>query len=237
MLQELSNPTMLDGVNFDIEGLLDEDYMDLFYTMRETWNRIIKSSEKGSHMLLRFNFGNEQEILAADAVKENLLDRIYWESYQSNSNLMLGDANTILGTINNFVDDKDNRVLLAFETNCCLQPCIDATCYSCHTKPLPEWEIKSFGLCGSPMPPTSIDYSLDSPRVKRVNYLLDTLDAVENGLKSEGLLHVMDRNFTTGFVAYNYRGLKILLENVDDGTDKCPGASLHKIRGNVSNGQ
>ena len=43
-------------------------------------------------MLLRFNFGNEQEILAADAVKENLLDRIYWESYQSNSNLILGDA-------------------------------------------------------------------------------------------------------------------------------------------------
>ncbi len=209
--------------------------MDLFYTMRETWNKIIKSSPKGSHMLLRFNFGNEQEILAADAVKENLLDRIYWESYQSNSNLMLGDASTILSTINNFVDDKDNRVLLAFETNCCLQPCVDATCYSCHTKPLPEWEIKSFGLCGQPFPPAFIANS--TSRVNRVNYLLDTLDTVETGLKNEGLLHVMDRNFTTGFVAYNYRGLKILLENVDDGTDSCPGVSLSKSSSNVSNRQ
>ena len=67
---------MLDGVNFDIEGLEDNDYMDLFYTMRENWNTIIKSSPNGTHMLLRFNFGNEQQILAADAIKENLLDRL-----------------------------------------------------------------------------------------------------------------------------------------------------------------
>jgi len=59
-----------------------------------------------------------------------------------------------------------------------------------------------------------------------INYLLDTLDTVEEGLKHDGLLHVMDRNYTTGFVAYNYRGLKILLENMDDGTNICPASWL-----------
>ena len=91
----------------------------------------------GKHMLLRFNFGNEQQILAADALKANLIDKIYWESYQSNANMMLGDAISILSTVNDFIDKNDasNRVLLAFETNCCLKPCIDSKCYSCHTKP------------------------------------------------------------------------------------------------------
>ena len=131
--------------------------------------------------------------------------------------------------------NASNRVLLAFETNCCLKPCIDSKCYSCHTKPLPEWELKSFGLCnGNHIPPLHVSNGLHDDddddafdrRVNRINYLLDTLDTVEEGLKHDELLHIMDRNFTTGFVAYNYRGLKILLENMDDGTNICPASWL-----------
>jgi len=102
---------MLDGVNFDIEGLEDNDYMDLFYTMRDKWNGIIKSAPNGKHMLLRFNFGNEQQILAADALKANLIDKIYWESYQSNANMMLGDAISILSTVNDFIDKNDEVIV------------------------------------------------------------------------------------------------------------------------------
>lgn len=215
MLQSLHDPTLLDGVNFDIEGLTDDDYMDLFSTMRSSWNTIIKTPKIGQHMLLRFNFGNEQQMLAAEAIKSGFLDRIYWESYQSNGNLMAGDAMAILSTVSNFNGDKGaHRVLLAFETNCCSKPCLDAGCYSCGTKPLPEWELKSFGLCQGSTDPSS--------RAQRVEYLLDTLDSVEMRLADEKMLHVMDRNATTGFVAYNYRGFKILLDHVDNGTEACP---------------
>ena len=51
VLDNLADPTILNGVNFDIEGLEDNDYMDLFYTMRDSWNNIIKSAPNGKHML------------------------------------------------------------------------------------------------------------------------------------------------------------------------------------------
>ena len=65
-------------------------------------------------------------------------------------------------------------------------------------------------------------------RAQRVEYLLDTLDSVEMHLAKENMLHVMDRNATTGFVAYNYRGFKILLDHVDNGTEACPSSSRAK---------
>ena len=221
MLQSLHDPALLDGVNFDIEGLSDDDYMDLFATMRSSWNRIIKTPNIGQHMLLRFNFGNMQQLLAAEAIKSGFLDRIYWESYQSNANLMSGDAMSILSTVSDLNGNKgDRRVLLAFETNCCAKPCLDAGCYSCGTKPLPDWELKSFGLCQGGTDP--------SIRAQRVDYLLDTLDSVEMHLAENKMLHVMDRNATTGFVAYNYRGFKILLDDIDNGTEACPSSGRAK---------
>ena len=51
VLDNLADPTILNGVNFDIEGLEDNDYMDLFYTMRDSWNNIIKSAPNGKHSL------------------------------------------------------------------------------------------------------------------------------------------------------------------------------------------
>ena len=38
----------------------------------------------------------------------------------------------------------------------------------------------------------------------------------------------MDRNATTGFVAYNYRGFKILLDDIDNGTEACPSSGRAK---------
>ena len=220
MLQSLHDPALLDGVNFDIEGLSDDDYMDLFATMRSSWNRIIKTPNIGQHMLLRFNFGNMQQLLAAEAIKSGFLDRIYWESYQSNPDLMTGDAMSILSTISDFNGNKgDRRVLLAFETNCCAKPCLDPGCYSCGTKPLPDWELKSFGLCQGRTDP--------SIRAQRVDYLLDTLDSVE--------MHLAEINVTRDgserhnrFVACNYRGFKILLDDIDNGTEACPSSGRAK---------
>ena len=165
-----------------------------------------------------------QQLLAAEAIKSGFLDRIYWESYQSNPDLMTGDAMSILSTISDFNGNKgDRRVLLAFETNCCAKPCLDPGCYSCGTKPLPDWELKSFGLCQGRMDPMM--------RAQRVEYLLDTLDSVEMHLAKENMLHVMDRNATTGFVAYNYRCFKILLDHVDNGTEACPSGKKDNFRG------
>jgi len=41
VLGALSDPSALDGANFDIEGMDDVDYMDLFRTLRKVWNDTI----------------------------------------------------------------------------------------------------------------------------------------------------------------------------------------------------
>ena len=248
VLGALSDPSSLDGANFDIEGMDDGDYMDLFRTLRKVWNDVIH--ENYATQLLRFNFGNLQQELAAQALSEKVLDRIYWEAYESNEGSFLNSAVSILSSIQILAphssyskgsrQGKENsnlgRVLLAFETNCCAQPCADPACYSCGTHPLPHREEKSFGYCNTGFaanhsarglreitntsfaPPHTDDHH-------GIVYLLDVLEEIESKLKQLKLLKYVDQDNTHGFVAYNYRGFHILLDGKDADTHVCPGAT------------
>lgn len=210
VLDSVPDSSILDGANFDIEGLTEADYLDLFRTMRGFWNDTISS--KYSLPNLRFNFGNNQQALLSTALQENDLDGVYWEAYESSSAPMLESAASVLAAVKGMVSRRTGSVLLAFETNCCAQPCVSYLCTSCGTHPLPDRDSKSFGIC----------QSNQGKREDRILHLLEVLDSVEDGLKNMGLWKFVDQRVATGFVAYNYRGLHILLNGTDAPSSRCP---------------
>lgn len=214
VLDKMPDPTYLDGANFDIEGLMFSDYLDLLRTMRGFWNDAVTS--KYEFPKLRFSFGNDQQFLVSTLLKEKLLDGVYWESYESNSATMMESASSVLIAVKGMAERTAGAVLLSFETNCCAQPCASCSCTTCGTHPLPDRDMKSFGLCDP----------LTEKRDVRVLHLLDVLDSVEHGLRNMGLWEFVDHELTTGFVAFNYRGLHILLNGTDASTSHCPAPSL-----------
>jgi len=191
-----------------------------------------------------------QQELAAQALSEKVLDRIYWEAYESNEDSFLNSAVSILssvqlltphpsyskGSLQGKEDSNLGRVLLAFETNCCAQPCADPACYSCGTHPLPHREEKSFGICNTGH---ASDHGVQGLREitnasfahphtddhHGIVYLLDVLEEVESKLEQLKLFKYVDQVNTRGFVAYNYRGLHILLNGKDADTHFCPTAT------------
>ena len=235
-----TQPNALDGAAFDIEGLKDADYMDLWRTMRVHWNNTV-APVKGSQVL-RWYFGSELSSLAVAAVREGLIDQIYWENYQNSVPGYTARAKRMLDPLNAMVNQTNHThvsihgfpVCLLSEINCCATPCLYSdSCGLCGTYELEERKVISF--CGAneapPKPPpfwmaTQQDREHSREREQErhrrgkmdVSYMLQTMADARAQLIDAGYYYLLAPN-----ILYDYRAIFMKIYGRDTmGDHLCP---------------
>ena len=231
-------PEAIDGAAFDIEGLQAHDYYDLWTTMRVHWNATV-AKVKGKQVL-RWYFGSIMGNLAVQAVKEGLIDQLYWENYQNTNKKYVARARRLLDPLSK-VYNKSSRVFihgqpvnLLSEINCCSQPCVYSNaCGLCNTYALEQRNIISF--CGSNIAPKQSqrpswfinekgneeDGAIEMEKRHRhmdVDYMMQTMETSRFELRQLGYGSMLGPN-----VLYDFRAIFMKIYGKDTyGNHLCP---------------
>ena len=198
-----NNHYSLAGVSFDIEGLSSQHYLSLMDYSNSQWKELVPR-DPWAHETIGFNLGSEEGTTAAKVASKDIVDRIYWENYRNTESELYDFANGMLEQIS---PNAEGEVVLAVNTICCSNPCVNQDTCSGTACKVPGTHIfqqrtdRSFCRVNN----------RPGGGKMNVNYMLDSLDSLKGRLHSK--YKKVLRNLS--FYVYDYRAFKILLEGRD----------------------